>query len=181
MDENNNKSNNKSSLNSFGNEIIMNELKESNKVLNEKIEEYICSQDELEIKLQRIEKENIELKEEKLHFENEMNNKIEELEEELKEIRIQLNTKDQVLKKQISNHENTKNKFRKKIKQHEALKQKNQDTVQLILYGDNLKDEIINEFNKKDKKYNQEKQEYLLEMERVNIYSQKKLNKAIEE
>eukprot|EP00483_Globobulimina_turgida_P012566 UN12589 len=137
--------------------------------------------DDVEIKWRLVEKENMELKEEKLHYENEMNNKIEELEQELQQIRIQLNTKDEVLKKQISNHENTKNKFRKKIREHEELKQKNQDTVQLILYGDNLKDELINEYKKKEKKYSQEKQEYLLEMERVNIATQQKLNKAIEE
>ena len=54
---------------------------------------------------------------------------------------------------EISNHKTTKNKFRKKIKEHEALKQRNQDIIQLILYGDKSKDDIIFELKKKDKKY----------------------------
>ena len=157
------------------------ELTLKNQVLNDKIEEYMTSQDDLEEKIRNLENENLELKQEKLHFENEMNTKIEELEDQLEQIRLQLQTKDQVLKKQISNHENTKIKFRKKIKEHEELKQKNQDIVQLILYGDKSKDDIIFELKKKDKKYLQEKQEYILEMERINIQTEEKLNKKIQE
>ena len=171
-DDNNNNNHNLSELT---------ELKLKNETLNNTIEEYIKSFDDLEVKISNLERENRELKQEKLHFENEMNTKIEELEDQLEQIRVQLQTKDQVLKKQISNHENTKIKFRKKIKEHEELKQKNQDIVQLILYGDKSKDDIIFELRKKEKKYQLEKQEYLLEMERIQNDTSQKINNKIEQ
>jgi len=161
--------------------VVINELKIKNQALNDKIEEYMKTVDDLEVKLSNLETENVELKQEKLHFENEMNTKIEELEDQLEQIRIQLTTKDEVLKKQISNHENTKIKFRKKIKEHEELKQKNQDTVQLILYGDKVKDDVIDEYKKKEKNINKRVEEYILEMDRINIATQDKLNKRVEE
>ena len=43
----------------------------------------------------------------------------------------------------MSNHENTKTKFIKKIREHEQLKQNNQDIVVKILYCEKLKDDII--------------------------------------
>eukprot|EP01084_Bolivina_argentea_P034330 63535_1 len=154
----------------------LNELQRSNQALNHKIEEYIQTVDDLEMKISSLETENVELTQEKLHFENEMNTKIEELEQQLKQIHAQLQTKDEVLKKQISNHENTKNKFRKKIRQHEALKSKNQDTVQVILYGDNAKDEIIAQCRKKEKKYQMQNQQHILQIEHVDIQAKERLN-----
>merc|ERR1712228_1134105 len=153
---------------------MINKLKNENKEMSDKVEEYLQSIDYLE-------DENAELKKEKLSFENEMNAKIEELEDQLQQIRVQLSTKDEVLKKQIMNHENTKGKFRKKIREHEELKQKNADTVQLILYGEKLKDDVIEQYKRKEKKYLEERKERILEMERINIATQEKLNKQVEE
>merc|ERR1712129_367216 len=90
-------------------------------------------------------------------------------------------TKDAVLKKQMSNHENTKAKYRKKIREHQELKQKNQDTVQLILYGEKLKDDIIAEMQRKEKMHADEKKELMLEMERVKNAAQEMVNKRVEE
>jgi len=157
------------------------ELQLRNETLNEKIEQYIKTVDDLEVKISHLETENMSLKQEKLQYENEMNAKIEELEEQLQNIRVRLDTKDEVLRKQIANHENIKEKFRKKIKDYDALQQKNQDIVQLIFYGENTKDDLIAELKKKEKMFQMQQQENAVEIESLNTEHQQRLNSRIEQ
>merc|ERR1712013_443375 len=119
--------------------------------------------------------------EEKVVFEAEMNGKMEEMERRLQMLRAQLLTKDEVLKRQIAQHENTKNKLQRKIEEHETLKRRNLDTQHLIYYGDAKKDDEIEKHRNKLALLRRERDECLLQREQVSAHSQQNRSRAIQQ
>ena len=160
---------------------VVKELMVRNQRMTEELDALRADVEGKEAKIGSLEAENGALRAEKREFEEEMTTKIEELEDRLQRITEQLTTKGEVLQKQIALHEKTKAKFKRKVNEFDELKTKNQDTVQLILYGDNLKDDIIGELKRSEKRHRDEKQECFLEVDRIKSQSEERLHKQLEQ
>ena len=162
-------------------DTVRKELMMRNQRLTEEVETLRDDLESKEIKISSLEEENRKLSRESKEYEVEMETKIEELEGQLQRMKDRLRTKEEVLQKNMTLLEKTKKKFTDKVKEFQELKTKNQDTVQLILYGDNLKDDIIGELKRSEKRHRDDKQVSHLEVDRIKTQCQERLHKKVEE
>merc|ERR1719295_2282272 len=122
-------------------------------------------------KVSGVDAEKANLATEKTEFENAMMAQMAQMERELEGLREQLRTKDEVLKRQIAQHEGTKVQFRRKIEEYSKLKQQNENTLWL-LKGDNEQHrDMVGHFKKDEKGLIEEMDRIHIEMEQIKEQS----------
>lgn len=149
--------------------------------LNEKIDESLGIIELKSGEISDLKLREKELIHEKNDFETDMRLKLQELEIKLHKIRSELETKDNILQKQMELHESTKKKLRLRVGEVMHLKQSNADLIMEKMYGEKMKDNLIQNLHLKQQRYQEQVLECQKKVQQVKQECRRVKNSSVEE